>query len=50
MKKPLNFINYSNIDYNVISNDLAADTTNGANGTNDNFYAKYLSKRLDYES
>ena len=40
MRKPLNFINYSNENYNVISNNLM---------TND-LYNKYFDKRLDYDS
>ncbi len=39
MRKPLNFINYSNQDYNVISNNNPGD-----------MYNPYFNKRLDYES
>ena len=40
MKKPLNFINYSNENYNVVSNKMVTD----------NLYGDYFNKRLNYES
>ncbi|CDW81471.1 UNKNOWN [Stylonychia lemnae] len=39
-KKPLNFINYSNHNYNVVSNEVVPKT----------IYSQYHTKRLDYES
>lgn len=39
MRKPLNFINYSNEDYNVISNNITGE-----------LYNQFINKRLDYDS
>jgi hypothetical protein len=37
MKKPLNFINYSNSNYNVVSNKIMGDA-----------YGDYIDKKIDY--
>jgi len=41
LKKPINFINYSNMNYNVISNNPVSDVS---------VYSGFLGKRVDYES
>lgn len=39
LKKPINFINYSNLNHDLISNDQMPDNLN-----------VYMSKRVDYDS
>ena len=46
MKKPLNFINYSNETYNLISNNNVTGEIEGRKS----MFEDFLQRRIDYES